>query len=281
VIKTKKSFEIDRWEHETLKLGKRYINLKIAPLLNSDGDAIGAILASEDVTEKVELEQQLLKNQRLVTIGQLGASIAHELRNPLGVINNSIYFLNMELDDADEAVKKHLKIMKKKISACNKIITDILEFSHIKKPTLTIHNINTIIDNTLSQVTFPDNVDIITDLDENLPLIRFDVNQLQQVFFNLINNAVDAMPDGGILKIITQLKNNIVEIKFSDNGVGISENNLKKIFEPLFTTKAKGFGLGLTTCKTLIEGHGGTIEVESEVDRGTTFIIKLPVSNST
>jgi len=238
-------------------------------------------LASEDVTEKVELEQQLLKNQRLITIGQLGASLAHELRNPLGVINNSIYFLNMELDDADEAVMKHLKIMKKKISACNKIITDILEFSHIKKPTLTIHNINTIIDNTLSQVTFPDNVDIITDLDENLPLIRFDVNQLQQVFFNLINNAVDAMPDGGILKIITQLKNNIVEIKFSDNGVGISENNLKKIFEPLFTTKAKGFGLGLTTCKTFIEGHGGTIEVESEVDKGTTFIIKLPVSNST
>ncbi|MFQ6056618.1 MAG: sensor histidine kinase, partial [Methanosarcinales archaeon] len=117
---------------------------------------------------------------------------------------------------------------------------------------------------------------IITDLDENIPLIRVDENQLQQVFLNLINNALDAMPDCGILEIITQLKNNIVEIKFSDNGVGISENNLKKIFEPLFTTKAKGFGLGLTICKTLLEGHGGTIEVESEVDKGTTFIIKLP-----
>ncbi len=127
----------------------------------------------------------------------------------------------------------------------------------------------------LSHVDFPKNVQLI-DLTENTPTIKIDVDKMKRVFINLIKNAVDAMPDGGKLTITSEKLNGKVKIAFADTGVGISEENLKKLFGPLFTTKTKGMGLGLAICKRVVEAHGGTISVESIIDKGTTFTIIIP-----
>ena len=122
----------------------------------------------------------------------------------------------------------------------------------------------------------PKNVQLI-DLTKSTTAIKIDVDKIKRIFINLIKNAIEAMPDGGKLTVTSEKKNGIVEIAFADMGTGISEENLKKLFGPLFTTKAKGMGLGLAICKRIIEAHGGKIAVESTIDKGTTFTITIPI----
>ncbi len=220
-------------------------------------------------------QEQLVKSERLASIGQLAASVGHELRNPLGVIKNVSYYLNMTLGKGDEKVKKHLDILERELDTSNKIITDLLDFSRGAIPTFDKVNINDIIKDTLSRTSVPDNVKVETYLGD-LPSMMADGEQLQRLFLNMVSNAVHAMPDGGKLIIRTKSKGNSIEIEFEDTGKGIPKENIEKIFEPLFTTKAKGIGLGLAICKQIVSGHEGTIDVMSAVDRGTTFIIKLP-----
>lgn len=235
---------------------------------------------SAEVESKMEelrkSQEQLVKSERLASIGQLAASVGHELRNPLGVIKNVGYYLNMTLGEKDEKVKKHLNILEKELNTSNKIITDLLDFSRGIEPTFGEANINAIIKDTLARVSVHDDVKVETYL-ADLPLMRVDEEQLQRVFLNMISNAVHAMPDGGKLIIRTKSKGNSVEIEFEDTGKGIPKENIEKIFEPLFTTEAKGIGLGLVICKQIVDGHGGTIDVMSVVDGGATFIIKLPM----
>ncbi|MEE8168501.1 MAG: ethylbenzene dehydrogenase-related protein [Candidatus Hydrothermarchaeales archaeon] len=236
---------------------------------------------SAEVETKMEelrkSQEQLVKSERMASIGQLAASVGHELRNPLGVIKNVSYYLSMALAEKDEKVKKHLNILERELDTSNKIITDLLDFSRGEiEPTFGEANINAILKDTLARASVPDNVKVETYL-ADLPSMRVDGEQLQRVFLNMISNAVHAMPDGGKLIIRTKSKGNSVEIEFEDTGKGISKEDIKKIFEPLFTTKAKGIGLGLAICKQIIDGHGGTIDAVSAVDQGATFIIKLPV----
>ena len=138
--------------------------------------------------------------------------------------------------------------------------------------------INDVVQDTLSRTTVPQNVVVVSQLDEALPAILADPDQLSQVFGNIVLNAVQAMPDGGQLVVKSEvLSPEWVAVSIADTGVGIPAENLEKILKPLFTTKAKGIGLGLAVTKTLVEGHGGTIDVKSEVGRGSTFTVRLPV----
>jgi signal transduction histidine kinase len=143
-----------------------------------------------------------------------------------------------------------------------------------------------VVQEALSRIAVPENVEVVSQLDGTLPIILADPDQLGQVFGNIILNAVQAMPQGGQLVVKTSEvseklpKSEWVAVSFTDTGVGISEESLGKLFEPLFTTKAKGVGLGLAVTKALVEGHGGTIEVKSEVGVGTTFTVRLPISSS-
>lgn len=243
----------------------------------------------ERTSELEEAQERLIRAERLAVIGQLGASVGHELRNPLGIIKNSIYYLKMKLGYADEKVQKHLNIMEREIARSNKIINDLLSFARSKKPILQKTQINNIVRDALSRTTVPDKVAVITELGGHLPPLMADPDQIEQVFINLISNAVQAMPDGGRLIIKSEVQripppdfgsrtSDFVVISFTDTGCGIPEENIGKLFEPLFTTKAKGIGLGLAVCKQIIEAHQGTIEVESEVGKGTTFRVKLPIS---
>jgi len=235
-------------------------------------------MVEQRTKELRDAQEQLIHAERLAAIGQLGASVGHELRNPLGVIKNSTYYINMKLGDADEKVKKHLKIMEREIETSNKIINDLLSFARDKKPTLQKTQINTVVQDALSRTTVPDAVAVVTELGEYLPPLMADSDQIGQVFINLILNAAQAMSDGGRLEISTRAEDGFIVTEFKDNGCGIPDENLGRLFEPLFTTKAKGIGLGLAVSKQLVEAHEGTIEVESQVGKGTTFRVRLPIS---
>jgi signal transduction histidine kinase len=222
-------------------------------------------------------QNQLLRSERLASIGQLAASMAHEIRNPLGVIKNVSYYLNMTMGKSDEKVKKHLKILDQELVTSNKIITDLLDFSSGKEPTLKKSDLNTLIKKAVSRANKPKNISLELKLGVKLPRLMADEDQLIRVFLNIIMNSIQAMPDGGSLKILSKKEGDNFVIKFTDSGVGISDKELPMVFEPLFTTKAKGIGLGLALSKQLVKMHGGSIDAESGVGEGTTFIVRLPI----
>jgi signal transduction histidine kinase len=235
------------------------------------------LLAIEDITERRRLEEELVKSEKLAAIGQLASTVAHDIRNPLGVIKNSVYFLNMKLKDhADEKVIRHLKIMEQQVTSMNIIISDLLDFTRKKIPVLEQTDLNGIVTRALATLTVPENINVIVKLGE-IPPMLLDPEQIQRVFQNIIQNAVEAMPEDGKLIIRTSKTDDSVEISIEDSGVGIPEENLPRLFTPFFSTKAKGVGLGLSVCKQLVEGHGGNVTVNSKVGEGTTFKVRLPI----
>lgn len=227
--------------------------------------------------ELKDAQEAVIRSEKLSVIGQLASSVAHELRNPLGVMKNTVYYFNMlELSKKDAEVKENLDILSVEIEKSDKIISDLLDFARVKKPTLHLENINLIVKEVLNRVKIGPEIKVVTDLEDTLPDIEVDAVQIQQVFYNIATNAIQAMEKGGRLTIKTVLKGSFLEVSFVDTGSGISKENLTKIFDPLFSTKTHGTGLGLSVCSSLIEGHGGKIEIESEIGKGTTFMVKLP-----
>ncbi|HCJ67737.1 MAG TPA: hypothetical protein DHV62_10600 [Elusimicrobia bacterium] len=227
-----------------------------------------------------ERTKELVKKEKMATIGELAGSVAHELRNPLGDIKNSIYLLSQILRNSpDERIPEIIKIIRRQISISNQIIGDLLDFSRSPKLTLEKVKINKVINLSMLKVTLPKNVQFIGKVDENLPPVEIDRTLIERVFLNLINNALQAMPEGGKLTISTRKKDNFIEIEFTDTGQGILEDNLQKIFDPLYSTKVKGTGLGLAISKNFVEKHNGSIEVKSVINQGSSFTVKLPIEN--
>jgi len=237
-------------------------------------------MVEQRTKELRDAQEKLVRREKLAAIGQFGASVGHELRNPLGVIKNSMYYLKMKLGDADEKVLRHIAIVEREIARSNKIISDLLGFARVKAPNLNPVQVNTLVEESLSRSFVPDNTHVVINLERDLPPLISDADQIVQVFINLISNAIQAMSEGGTLEITTEAANGFIVVHFRDQGCGIPEENMQRLFEPLFTTKAKGIGLGLALIKTLVEGHKGTIEVESEVGKGTTFSVRLPVDHN-
>ncbi len=228
----------------------------------------------ERTAELKKVHEVLLLKEKLATLGELASSVSHELRNPLGVIKNAIYFFNMKMNSfEDEAIKENIQIITREINIANKIISDLLDFTRGKPPVRLDIDINQLVKEMLSKSLIPANIKVVTDLSEKIPTVSVDPTQIAQIFLNFIENAVQSMEKGGTLKVISRQKDSAVEVAFADEGCGISADNLERIFEPLFTTKAKGIGLGLAVSKNLIEANGGRIDVESEEGRGSTFTI--------
>jgi PAS domain S-box-containing protein len=226
----------------------------------------------------LEAQEELIRKEKLAILGQLSGSVGHELRNPLGVMSNAIYFLKMVLTDADDTVGEYLDIIKKEIDNSLRIITDLLDFARTKAPQIKAVAARALIDESLGRCAIPENIDLQTEISEHLPLLKVDQLQMGQVLQNLIMNAVQAMPAGGTLTIQGgQDSEGTVWLKVADTGEGISPENRKKLFHPLFTTKARGIGLGLVVCRNLTEANGGRIEVESEPGTGTVFTVRLPI----
>ncbi|MDD5436276.1 MAG: PAS domain S-box protein, partial [Candidatus Omnitrophica bacterium] len=282
---------------------KFYVSLTISPIKDNDGNIVGASTIAHDITERKKTEEllrryneelekavdartselrasqdKLVRSEKMASIGKLASSVAHELRNPLGVMKNVVYYLNMlGLSKENPEVKENLDIITQEIENSDKIIADLLEFSRAKNPVLRPENINLIVREVLSRLRIEPNIELVLDLKDGLPDIAVDALQMHQIFYNLIKNALEAMEQGGKLKITTAHEGEFIEAAVSDTGGGISEENLAKIFEPLFSTKTKGTGLGLSICASLVERHEGKLEVKSEAGKGTTFTVKLPV----
>ncbi len=228
-----------------------------------------------------EMRDELIRAEKLAAIGQLASGVGHELRNPLGAIRNAVFYVRRRiaksaLPATEPKVLEFLDIIDGEVNSANKVINDLLGFSRLAKPTVSAVNIGGIIEDALKHVPMPENVELTRDVDSSLPMVMVDAEQVRQVFVNIILNAVQAMPEDGCLGIIAKSKGEFVEVEFTDTGGGIPESAINKIFDPLFTTKAKGIGLGLPMCKSTIERHGGGIGVESKEGEGTTFTVSLP-----
>jgi len=228
-----------------------------------------------------ETQEQLIRSEKLAAIGQLASGVGHELRNPLGAIKNAVFYIRRRLERTDlpttePRVLEFLDIMDEEVNVANKVISDLLGFSRVAKPTVSPVNIAGVIEDALRHTPQLENIDLVKDIDESLPMVMVDADQIRQVFINIILNAQQAMSEGGRLNIWTKDEREFVEVEFADTGCGIPKSVLNKIFDPLFTTKAKGIGLGLSLCKSILERHGGDIWVESKVGYGTTFTVSLP-----
>ena len=245
----------------------------------------------EQRTEELrEAQGQLIRREKLAVLGQLAGGVGHELRNPLGAIKNAVYLLNMILEEPEPEVREALEIVEQEVGTCDSIIRSLLDFARTKAPVRREVGVNDILRAALARITIPEDIEMMTQLDETVPIILADPDQLVQAFGNIILNGIQAMPEGGRLLVKTARlsspktsevsgkppRSGWVAVSFTDTGVGVPEENLEKLFEPLFTTKAKGVGLGLALVKTLVEVNGGSVEVESEVGKGSTFTVRLP-----
>jgi signal transduction histidine kinase len=240
----------------------------------------------EKTKEKLRISQEkLVKAEKLAAIGKAATMVGHDLRNPLQAIKNATYYLKNELQRLSSSTPipqktiEILQIIDNSVDYADKIVKDLHDFSTKKQPILRKTDINVTVEETLSQVEAPENVKLITEL-SNLPQIEADKDMIKRIFLNLAVNGIQAMKNGGTLKISTKKTNGFVEVSFKDTGTGISKENMEKIFTPFFTTKAEGMGMGLAISKKFVQSHGGNIEVESKEGEGTTFTVKLPIQQN-
>lgn len=238
----------------------------------------------ERTDEIKSIQSQLFRSEKLVSLGKLAAGVAHEINNPLtGILTNASLILE-DMDETDPK-KDDIEIIVNETIRCREIVRRLLDFARQSPPQKRLTNINSLIENIIllirNQASFR-NVIIERILDDRIPEIMVDPDQIQQVFINLIINAAEAMNNGGKLTIKTTFlqTQNSISISFSDTGPGISETIREKIFDPFFTTKENGTGLGLSISYGIIEQHGGGINLESEIGKGTTFTIILPSKQS-
>lgn len=232
----------------------------------------------EDITDYKKTQEKLVASQRLADIGRMAGVIAHEFRNQLGVIRNAAYFLKMKIEDKDEKVKRHLGILDEQVSDAERIIQDILTFARAKRPELQKIDLKNILLASIEKVRIPEGIALTTKI-EQLPLFDADPLQLDGVFVNIILNALQAMREKGKLHISLQKEGNYAAIIFQDTGPGIKEEDRLRLFEPFFSTKARGTGLGLANAKNVVEGHAGTIVVESDYGKGTRVTVRLPLKS--
>jgi len=233
-----------------------------------------------------KIQASLMQSEKLASLGRLASGVAHEINSPLTGILTFSHLLMRKLKDNPE-LQKELELIVRETTRVSTIVRGLLDFARESKPQKRPCNINELILHTLSLVerqSVFQNIRIVKNLDPQVPIILLDANQIQQVFMNILLNAADAMATGGSLTISSSPVpgDSFVRVNFSDTGCGIPEENLNRIFDPFFTTKAdkKGTGLGLAVSYGIIDRHRGRIEVQSEIDRGTTFTIQLPVEAS-
>jgi two-component system NtrC family sensor kinase len=239
-------------------------------------------LRERDDKLKEFTRSKIMESERLALIGQLAANVAHELNNPLtGIITYS--HLLLEQTKAEDPTKDFLQKIVNQADRCKEIIKGLLDFSRQKKPDITLCDVNSVLMDCISLVenqALFHNIQIQSSLNIDLPRVVIDPSQIERVFMNMIINAAEAIEGNGQLEIVSRFDRDkdCIEIEFTDTGLGIEKENLEKIFDPFFTTKDTGHGLGLAICYGIIKEHKGTILVESEVGKGTTFNIRLPVS---
>jgi C4-dicarboxylate-specific signal transduction histidine kinase len=256
----------------------RSFQLTTAPVKADDGGIHGYIKLIQDVTELKRHEEQMIHSEKLACLGRLTAGIAYEIGNPLTSVFSFIQILkNME---KDEFKKETIETIYFHMNSIADILRQLSGFSEMPPMEFKPAKVNSLIDKSLSLIQYDkrtQDITIIKDLASDMPMLTTDANQLYHVLVNMVLNAADAMPNGGTLTIRSRVKKNSIVIEFEDTGVGIDSDNLSRVFDPLFTTKEKGTGLGLAVSYSIIKQLNGSIKVESELDKGSRFAITLPL----
>ena len=261
-----------------------YYSISTYPLIEQ-GDVIGAVEISRDITKDINVQKAMMQQEKLASVGRLSAGVAHEINNPLTTILTTAMLMQEDLA-ADDPAYEDLATIANEALRCRKIVTNLLDFARQNQPVKKHHDINAIVTACISltqkQAAFKD-ISVGHDLADGLPQALIDKGQIEQALINLIINAVEATPAGGRIDVATRSADwkGFVEISVSDTGEGIPEDRIGKIFDPFFTTKEKGTGLGLAIIHGIIEQHGGIVTVQSDPGKGTTFVITLPVDNNT
>jgi len=264
------------------------VEISLTPLPTHDG--VVAMSTIRDVTERTRAQHaledrtraleaaqtELVRTERLAVLDQLAGILGHELRNPLGVIKNAAYFLGMVLPD-DPKVRKHLAIIDRQVAVVDGIMTGLLDFARVSPSSPADIDVNGVVREYLGRAPLPDHVVAILMLADDLPRVHADAGQIGLIVGHLVTNAVQAMPGGGILTLETDVVEGDVRLTVSDTGVGIGADDLDKIFEPLFTTRAKatGIGLGLSSARRLARANGATLSVTSVLAKGSRFQIRF------
>ena len=255
--------------------------------VSATGELIGKIVIFRDLTKVYKIQEEILRMDRLISLGKLASGIAHELRNPLAGIKTTAQALCEEMS-FDDSKKEYLNRITKEIDRLNELLKTFFSFAKPQKLNLAPYHIKEIVNEIipfLIKEIADKGIRFVEVYSPQLPKIRVDKNQIHQVFLNLLLNAIQAMPQGGELKIqVHPLVSNgpdgtvqrWIRILISDTGKGIPANLLNKVFDPFFTTKPKGIGLGLSIAYQIIKKHEGTIQVQSEWEKGATFDIRLP-----
>jgi PAS domain S-box-containing protein len=290
-------------EHETRFRGRVTMDLKGSPLRTPTGDVIGAVLALEDVTERIQLERIARQSEKMAAVGTLAAGIAHEINNPIGIITSRVELMLMEAreEGLPPEVMKDLQVVEKHAGRVAKITQGLLSFSRQAPWKMTTVDVNQVVEETLLLVEkqlAKEGIALKKDLAADPPKIQGSPNHLEQVIVNLLTNAREAMPRGGVLRVSTTVhrppltddrkgedrsgrRSSVIEsgvqIRIGDTGPGILAEIVPRIFDPFFTTKEQGSGLGLSITYGIVREHGGTISVDSQPGEGSTFIIQLPI----
>ncbi len=279
-----------------------YVSIAVSVIKDDEGKPSGMLLMVSDITSRKVLEtkvdnyskhlksmvelrtvqlkdanDRLVKSERLAAIGELAGMVGHDLRNPLAGIKNATFFLKKKGATIPEVQSKEmLETIEKAIDHSDKIINDLLDYAREMHLELTKCVAHALVDEAIGMIKVPDRIQIINNV-QGETWIWVNADKMMRVFINLLKNAIDAIPEKGTLTITSCQTRDCVEIAFADTGTGIPEETLKKLFTPLFTTKAQGMGFGLAICKRIIEAHGGTINVKTGVNKGTTFTVTLPL----
>ncbi len=236
-------------------------------------------------------QEELIKREKLSVLGRLTAIVSHDLRNPLGVIRSSTFYLERKLSDADEKIAKHLQRIDEQVGLCDSIVDELLEYTRGRQSNMVEEELNPWLEKVLDQTAIPEQVAMIRELSPGLLMVRFDKEKMRRVVINLVENALQAViarqerlkkeddPYQPQMKVSTSITDNGVCVEVEDNGSGMDDETARRAFEPLFTTRARGTGLGLAIVKKIVDEHGGRVELSSEPDRGTKVIVVISGSN--
>ena len=265
-------------ERGTISLG-----LSVSPLKEPDSRvARGAVVILRDLTEIRELEQKVRVNEKFAALGRLSAGVAHEIRNPLNSIRGFIQYFQKKLP-LEEEDYGYTELMLTEVDRLSRVISKLLAYSKPKEPRLGLRSVVEVADHcikVLEREASESKVRIVKkSTGDDLPLVKVDTDQITQVFLNILLNALESTPSGSEIRVDFQCDNGYVRVMVEDTGEGIPRENMDKLFDPFFTTKRKGTGLGLAIVKSIIEGHRGEIQVESEPGKGTRFIVSLIAYN--
>ncbi len=267
----------NKMENKTLNDETLHVNVLCRVVPGYEESLAKVLVCIVDLTPEKKLRETLLRSQRLATIGETATMVGHDLRNPLQGISGATYNIRKHLGAAsDPSVMDMLGVIDNGIQYANRIVNDLLDFSRETQIHLLPTTTQTIVKQALTNATIPNNIKVEDDMLNDFEILA-DESKMTRVITNLIQNAVDAMPNGGILSISSTKENSQVSIRVADTGVGIPRDHLVKLWNTLFTTKSKGMGLGLPICKRFIEAHDGTLSVETTLGKGSTFTATIPI----